>query len=97
MLEFLLIGELLASPWEAVEVVAVAVFFANLLTCVLPNESSNIYVQFVLDALNKLSFNILRNANSLYPNRFQMPGDYGEEKPKKKKRSTGRSVGGSDA
>ena len=94
MFEFYLVEMIFGSPWEAIEVVAVAVFFANLITVCLPNKSDNKFCQFVIDTLNTLSMNILRNANKLYPKRFSLP------KPKKKKarkKIVDKRLGGSDA
>ena len=87
----LIILELLFSPWEMVEVVAVAVFFANGITVCLPNKVDNKYGQFVIDVLNTLSMNILQNANRLYPKRFKLPK---QQKKKKKKKSAPPKVGG---
>lgn len=64
---FLIEDILLAILWEPLEVVAVVVFFANLISIWLPNKSSYKSIQWFLDAMNKLSMNILRNANRHYP------------------------------
>lgn len=104
MFEVFLIGELLASPWEAVEVVAVAVFFANVITVSLPNKSDNKFFQFIIDVLNKLSMNIFRNANRLYPERFPDPFPPKPKKqyqqyqqyPQYRKPASPPRVGGSD-
>ena len=98
MYEYFFLG-LVASPWEMVEVVAVAVFFSNLITVCLPNKSDNKFCQFLIDTLNTLSMNIMRNANKMYPKRFPIP-----RKPRRKKRASSakaravgaRAVGGSD-
>lgn len=94
MFEFYLIELIFGSPWEAIEVVAVAVFFANLITVCMPNKSDNKFCQFVIDMLNTLSMNILRNANKMYPKRFPLPKKKAKAKPKK---PVDRRVGGSDA
>lgn len=54
------------SIWESVEVAAVTVFFANLVTICLPNKVKDSRLQRLIDFLNLLSMNILRNANRLY-------------------------------
>ena len=60
----LAIEELIAfGVWELTEILAVIVFFSNLLTIFLPNNSRYRPVQWVLDVLNKLSMNIYQNAN----------------------------------
>ena len=58
---------LMAILWEPIEAVAVVVFFANVVSIWLPNKSSYRPVQWMLDILNKLSMNILRNVNRHYP------------------------------
>ena len=96
MLELSMLELVFGSPWEAIEVVAVAVFFANLITVCLPNHSDNKLIQFGIDTLNTLSFNILRNANRLCPHRYPDPS----AKPKKSRRSNkavDKRLGGSDA
>ena len=94
MFDFYLFGLIFSSPWETIEVVAVAVFFANVITVTLPNKSDNKYLQFCIDALNTLSMNIMRNANRLYPKRFPLP----KKKTKRKtKRAVDKRLGGSDA
>ena len=92
MIDFLLL-EMLLSPWETIEVVAVCVFFANVITVVLPNKVDNKYLQFVVNALNTLSMNIIRNANRLYPERHY------DQQLTEKKRSSKQppKVGGRDA
>ena len=97
MFEFYLFEMLFGSPWEAIEVVAVSVFFANLITVCLPNHSDNKVIQFGIDTLNALSMNILRNANRLYPKHFELPS---KKKKVKAKTHVGhvddRRVGGSE-
>ena len=51
--------------WELSEVVAMVVFLANTFTIWLPNHSDNKYLQWVLNLLNRLSLNVLKNANHL--------------------------------
>ena len=91
-METFLLFELLASPWEAIEVVAVAVFFANLITVCLPNKVDNKVGQFLIDKLNALSMNIYRNANRLYPKRYPIP----KKKKPQAKRKKPPVVGGRD-
>ena len=90
MFEFYLIEMIFGSPWEAIEVVAVAVFFANVITVCTPNRSDNKFCQFLIDTLNAISMNIMQNANRVFPKRFPLP-----KKKKKKKASKGPpNVGG---
>ena len=81
MLEFTILELLFGgSPWEAIEVIACAVFFANLVTVCMPNHSDNKYIQFLIDSLNTLSLNILKNANRLCPSRFPDPTKSGQKR-----------------
>ena len=97
MLEFTILELLFGgSPWEAIEVVAVAVFFANLITVCMPNHSDNKYVQFLIDSLNTLSLNILKNANRLCPSRFPDP-TVKKKKSRRSEKGIDKRLGGSDA
>ena len=66
--------------WETFFVVSAWVFLANTVTMFLPNKSKNRYVQRLLDMLNAFSMNILRNANRIYPQRYN--GGEGRKKRK---------------
>ena len=65
MFEFLFEDLIGVALWELSEVVAMVVFLANTFTIWLPNHSDNKYLQWVLNLLNRLSLNVLRNANRL--------------------------------
>ena len=65
MFEFLVEDLIGVALWELSEVVAMVVFLANTFTIWLPNHSDNKYLQWVLNLLNRLSLNVLRNANHL--------------------------------
>lgn len=98
MLEFTILELLFGgSPWEAIEVVACAVFFANLITVCMPNHSDNKYIQFLIDSLNTLSLNILKNANRLCPSRFPDPTKSGQKKTRRREKVIDKRLGGSDA
>lgn len=63
MLEFLMEEIFVYSFLEVTMGVALAVFIANAITIWLPNKSPYKPVQVVLDVLNKLSLNVLKNVN----------------------------------
>ena len=66
MIDFILTDIIAYSLWESTEVVAMVVFLANTVSIWLPNKSSNRFLQAILTLLNRLSLNILRNANRHY-------------------------------
>lgn len=66
ILEFVLANGFDLGLWFLTDVVALVVFAANTFTVWLPNHSDNKYLQWVLDFLNALSFNIAKNANRLH-------------------------------
>ena len=75
--------------WELTEMVGMVVFFANIITIALPNHSRYKPIQVVLDFLNKLSLNILQNANKLHSDLSR--GVTPKTKPKRKKTRLGGS------
>ena len=66
MIDFILTDIIAYSLWESTEVVAMVVFLANTVSIWLPNKSNNKFFQAVLTLFNRLSLNILRNANRHY-------------------------------
>lgn len=54
-----------AAIWELIEVVAMFVFGSNLFTVCLPNKANTGLGQFILDALNVISFNFFKNKNHI--------------------------------
>ena len=60
---------ILLSAIDLVTSGALFVFFANVLTIVLPNKSRYPAIQKILDLLNIFAMNIWRNANRIYPQR----------------------------
>lgn len=89
MIELLFQDLMFGIAWESVEIVAVLVFFANIITVCMPNKSKYKPIQYVLDLLNVFAMNILQNANRLYPQRVPSPRKRKAKRDKKPERVAG--------
>lgn len=89
-MEFIIkIEQFFVTTYETIEIIAMIVMGSATLTALLPNESDNKFIQFLLDMLNVLGVNVHRNRN-------ECDDSFAVREARHERRAVERKLGGRD-